>query len=117
MKKLALFLLLLLVIAAGAAGAWVYLRVGEPYRGYEGAEQFVEMPSGAGQPRDRRPPGAAGIVRDALSFRAGLYRLGAGAPSAGRRVPVRSRDDAAARSSTRWRAATCTSSTSRSPKG
>ena len=34
----------LLVIAAGAAGVWIYLRVGEPYRGYESAEQFVEIP-------------------------------------------------------------------------
>ena len=42
MKKLVLFFLLL-VVAAGAAGTWLYLRIAEPYRGYEGAEQFVEI--------------------------------------------------------------------------
>ena len=47
MKKLT-SLILLLVIGACAAGAWVYLRMGNPYRGYQGAEQFVEIPPGAG---------------------------------------------------------------------
>lgn len=72
MKKLALFILLF-VIAAGAAGTWIYLRIGDPYRGYQGAEQFVEIPAGAGSRTIGSRLVQAGIVRDALSFRVGLY--------------------------------------------
>jgi UPF0755 protein len=72
MKKLA-FLFLLILIAAAAAGVWVYLRVGDPYRGYQGAEQFVEIPAGAGSRTIGDRLVEAGIVRDATSFRVGLY--------------------------------------------
>jgi len=75
MKKLALLFLLLLIAAAGA-GAWVYMRVGEPYRGYEGPELIVEVPSGAGSRAIGDRLVAAGVVRDALSFRLGLYLSG-----------------------------------------
>jgi UPF0755 protein len=77
MKKLSL-LFLLLVIAAAAAGVWVYLRVGDPYRGYQGAEQFVEIPAGAGSRTIGDRLVEAGIVRDATSFRVGLYVSGKG---------------------------------------
>src|SRR5688572_32090269 len=77
MKKLAL-LVLLLVIAAATAGAWIYMRVGEPYRGYEGPEQLVEVPAGAGSRSIGDRLVAAGVVRDALSFRVGLYLSGQG---------------------------------------
>lgn len=72
MKKLALFILLF-AITAGAAGTWIYLRIGDPYRGYQGAEQFVEIPAGAGSRTIGDRLVQAGIVRDALSFRVGLY--------------------------------------------
>jgi UPF0755 protein len=72
MKKLGLFLLVL-AIAAGAAGVWIYLHIGEPYRGYQTAEQFVEIPAGAGSRTIGNRLVEAGIVRDALSFRVGLY--------------------------------------------
>ena len=42
------------------------MRVGEPYRGYEGPEQFVEMPAGAGSRAIGDRLVAAGVVRDAL---------------------------------------------------
>jgi peptidoglycan lytic transglycosylase G len=77
MKKLA-FLFLLILIAAGAAGVWVYLRIGDPYRGYQGAEQFVEIPAGAGSRTIGDRLVEAGIVRDAASFRVGLYISGKG---------------------------------------
>lgn len=77
MKKLAV-LLLLIVIAAGAAGVWIYLRIGEPYRGYQGAKQFVEIPAGAGSRTIGDRLVQTGIVRDALSFRVGLYISGKG---------------------------------------
>jgi UPF0755 protein len=76
-KKLGL-LVLVLVIAAGAAGAWLYLRIGQPYRGYQGTEQFVELPAGAGSRSIGDRLVQAGIVRDALSFRVGLYVSGKG---------------------------------------
>ena len=50
MRKLAIFLLLLLLAAGGAAAA-IYLRIHQPYRGYSGAEQFVEIPAGSGTRR------------------------------------------------------------------
>jgi UPF0755 protein len=78
MKKLALFVLLLAVVAAAAAGAWIYMRVGEPYRGYQGPEQFVEVPAGAGSRSIGERLVTAGVVRDALSFRVGLYLSGQG---------------------------------------
>src|SRR5688572_28783082 len=77
MKKLAL-LVLFLVVAAAAAGVWVYSRVGAPYRGYEGPEQFVDIPAGAGSRTIGDRLVAAGVVRDALSFRVGLYLSGQG---------------------------------------
>jgi UPF0755 protein len=77
MKKLA-FLVLLILIAVGAAGVWIYLRIGEPYRGYQAAEQFVEIPAGAGSRTIGDHLVEAGIVRDATSFRVGLYLSGKG---------------------------------------
>jgi UPF0755 protein len=75
MKKL-LSLLLLVVIVAAIAGAWVYRRVGQPYRGYEAAEQFVEIPAGAGSRSIGDRLVQAGIVRDPLVFRTALYLSG-----------------------------------------
>ena len=77
MKKLALFILLV-AIAAGAAGAWMYLRVDGPYRGYQAAERFVDIPVGAGSRTIGDRLVQAEIVRDALSFRVGLYISGKG---------------------------------------
>lgn len=77
MKRLALPLFVIL-IAASAAGIWVYRRVGEPYRGYQAAEQFVEIPTGAGSRTIGDRLVQAGIVHDALSFRVGLYVSGKG---------------------------------------
>src|SRR5438067_2286595 len=77
MKRLTL-LVLLLLIGAGAAAGWIYLRMGEPFRGYAGAEQFVEIPPGAGSRTIGDRLVASGILRDALSFRVGLYMSGKG---------------------------------------
>lgn len=77
MKKLLAFVLLLL-LAAGGAAAWIYWRAREPYRGYSGAEQFVEIPPGAGSRTIGERLVAAGVVRDHLTFRAALYLTGEG---------------------------------------
>ena len=47
MKRVAVFVVLLIIAAAGA-GAWFYSGVDRPFKGYDGAEQFVEIPQGAG---------------------------------------------------------------------
>ena len=47
MKKL-LAALLLLVIAGAVVVAFMYSRVNQAYRGYGGAEQFVDIPQGTG---------------------------------------------------------------------
>jgi UPF0755 protein len=75
MRKLAIVLLLLILAAAGAAGA-IYLRVRQPYAGYPGTEQFVEIPAGSGTRVIGDRLVAAGVVRDALTFRAALLMSG-----------------------------------------
>ncbi len=78
MKKFAAVLLVLLLAACAAAvTAFVlYQRVEEPFKGYTAAEQFVDLPPGA----NTRTLGAklveAGVVRDTLTFRLALWRLG-----------------------------------------
>ena len=76
MKRFAIGLLVLLVLAAGGAAAAVYLRLQQPYRGYPGAEQFVEIPAGAGTRTIGDRLVAAGVVRDRLTFRAALLISG-----------------------------------------
>jgi len=72
MKKFAVFLVLVL-LGAAAAAALMYTRVHQPYRGYEGAEQFVEFPQGIGsQPIGERLV-AAGVIRDLATYRIALW--------------------------------------------
>ena len=54
------------------------MRVGEPYRGYEGPEQFVEVPAGAGSRAIGDRLVAAGVVRDALVVSRWACTLGEG---------------------------------------
>jgi UPF0755 protein len=72
MKKVLGFILLVL-IGAGAALALQYARVYQPYRGYQGAEQFVDIPQGNGSVPIGERLVAAGVIRDALTFRAALW--------------------------------------------
>jgi UPF0755 protein len=74
MKK---FVAVLLVILAGAAVAgWWYVRIREPYRGYSGAEQFVEIPAGAGTKAIGDRLIAAGVIRDPMTYRIALWLSG-----------------------------------------
>jgi UPF0755 protein len=72
MKKLLGFLGLLL-IGAGAAAGVMYWRINQPYRGYQGTEQFVELPQGTGSVAIGERLVAAGVVRDTPTFRAALW--------------------------------------------
>lgn len=71
---LAIVVLLLVFIAGGAV--WLLVGSERPYKGYDGAEQFVEVPPGAGPAAIGRRLREAGVVRDEYSFRVGLWRSG-----------------------------------------
>ena len=77
MKKL-LVVALLLLVAAGAAAALMYSRVNQPYRGYQGAEQFVEIPPGAGSLGIGERLVSAGVIRDLATYRTALWMNGQG---------------------------------------
>jgi UPF0755 protein len=76
-KKFALFLLVVLIAAAGA-GVWLYRGVDRPFKGYDAAEQFVEIPQGAGSMAIAKRLADAGVVRDVNSFRLALWLTGSG---------------------------------------
>lgn len=77
MKKVALFVLVLGLAAAGA-GVWFYRGVDRTFKGYDGTEQFVEIPPGAGSMAIATRLAEAGVVRDVNSFRLALWLTGAG---------------------------------------
>lgn len=72
MKRFAAFVLVLGLVGAAAA-AWLYIGVSRPYKGYEAAEQFVEIPPGAGPTSIGRRLADAGVVRDVNSFRFAVW--------------------------------------------
>ena len=79
MKKLLLTLLVVIVVIA-AGGGWfatnVHGRMLEPYKGYDAAEQFVEVPQGATAPEIRRRLVDAGVVANEFVLRAALWWSG-----------------------------------------
>ena len=77
MKKFALFLLFVVLACAGA-GVWFYRGVDRPFKGYDAAEQFVEIPQGAGSIAIAKRLADAGVVRDVNSFRLVLWLTGEG---------------------------------------
>jgi UPF0755 protein len=78
MKKIILGVLVLLLVVAGGAAAYMYVRISEPYRGYEAVEQFVEIPPGAGSMSIGDRLVAAGVLRDRPTYRAALWMSGQG---------------------------------------
>jgi UPF0755 protein len=77
-RALTWFVVLLLLAAGGAAlaGRTVWSRLHEPYKGYEGAEQFVTIPPGAGAGEIRSRLLEAKVVRDDFTLRAALRWTG-----------------------------------------
>jgi UPF0755 protein len=75
MRRLIVAVLALLVVAAAAAGV-LYSRVDRPFQGYAGAEQFVEIPPGAGPAAIGRRLVEAGVVRDRLTWRIAVLSSG-----------------------------------------
>jgi len=74
-KKLPV-LFLLLVLIGGAAAYLLYRHANDPFRGYSGAEQFVDISPGIGTSAIGRRLIAAGVVSDELAFRAALWQSG-----------------------------------------
>jgi UPF0755 protein len=77
LKRL-VWLVVLLLVAGGAATAVMYVRINQPYRGYGASEQFVDIPPGAGSRAIGDRLVAAGVVRDAATYRAALWMSGQG---------------------------------------
>lgn len=79
MKTTLKLISLVTVLAAAAAlvvGVVTWNRVHEPYKGYEGAEVFVEIPAGAGAAVIRQRLLDAKVVRDELTLRVALRWTG-----------------------------------------
>jgi UPF0755 protein len=75
-KRVLLALLLVFVLALLAGTLLIIRGSGQPYKGYTGAEQFVEVPPGASPNTIGRRLAAAGVVRDLATFRYALARSG-----------------------------------------
>jgi UPF0755 protein len=79
MKKAFTFLLVLglvAVVAIAVGGSVLWGRLHEPYKGYDGAEQFVQIPAGAGAADIQRRLIDAQLVRDPFTLRAALRWTG-----------------------------------------
>ena len=76
MRRALLIVVAVLIVAAAGVGVWLLLGTEKPYKGYEGAEQFVEIPPGAGSVLIGRRLTESGVVRDSASFRLALARSG-----------------------------------------
>ena len=76
MKRLLLFVLVLVMVAAAAGGWWLYDRVHAPFKGFTGAEQFVEILPGSSNRAIANRLVDAGVVRDPLTFRAAVQMSG-----------------------------------------
>jgi UPF0755 protein len=61
-----------------SVAGWTYISFHQPYKGYDAAEQFVEIPAGSGTTSMGRRLADAGVIRSAASFRAAVWIRGAG---------------------------------------
>ncbi|MBI1874308.1 MAG: endolytic transglycosylase MltG [Acidobacteria bacterium] len=73
-----LTLVALLIAGLAAAAVVVYQRLHEPFKGYAGAERFVEIPAGTGARAIAKRLADAGVVRDELTFVLALRVTGKG---------------------------------------
>ena len=72
-----LFILLIIVgLAGGVAAYFGAMRLYESYKGYSEAETFVEIPVGAGPAAIGQRMVDAGVVREAVTFRAAVWLSG-----------------------------------------
>ena len=78
MKRASILVLLVGAVAVIAAGAWFVTDLERPYKAYDGAEQFVDIPPGSSQTAIARRLKDAGVVRTESTFRAAVWMRGAG---------------------------------------
>jgi UPF0755 protein len=74
MKKL--IAVLLVILACAAVAGWLSIGARAPYQGYSGAEQFVEIAPGVGTKAIGERLVAAGVLRDAMTYRIALWLSG-----------------------------------------
>ena len=75
-KRAFVFLVVLGVLAAAGFAFTLYRRTSEPFKGYEGAEQFVTIDPGSSTRTIAQRLIGAGVVRDDATFRAALWQTG-----------------------------------------
>ena len=76
MKRFVTLLVVLMCAAGAAAAAWVFVGTRQPYRGYTGDEQFVDIRPGTGTRAIGERLVEAGVVRDQWTFRVALWMSG-----------------------------------------
>jgi len=79
MRKAVIAVVILFVVllaGAGAGAAFIWQRIHEPYKGFSGGEQLLEVESGAGAPAIGRRLIEAGVIRDQFTFRVALWWTG-----------------------------------------
>lgn len=76
MKRLLLLMLVIALTIVGGGLALLIMRVNQPYKGFEGPEQFVEVPTGSGVAAIGRRLAQAGVVRDPVTFRYAVWLIG-----------------------------------------
>ncbi len=75
-KRAFVFLVVLGVLAAAGFAFTLYRRTSEPFKGYEGTEQFVTIEPGSSTRTIAQRLIESGVVRDDATFRAALWQTG-----------------------------------------
>ena len=78
MKRLVVWFVVLLLVIAAATGAWIYVSLEQPYKGYAEPEQFVDIPPGTGTVAMGKRLADMGVIRSGSSFRLAVWMRGAG---------------------------------------
>jgi len=76
MRRLFVILIVLIIAVTGALGFLVYRRTIEPYKGYQAAEQFIDLREGSAASEIGRRLVETGVVRDRLTFEVALRLSG-----------------------------------------
>jgi peptidoglycan lytic transglycosylase G len=75
-KRAFLFLIALVVVASAVLATMLYRQTSQPFKGYEGDEQFVTIEPGSSTRTITQRLIAAGVVKNDVTFRAALWRTG-----------------------------------------
>jgi UPF0755 protein len=77
-KRFVLWIVIALSVVVLVVASWIWVGLNRPYKGYEGAEQFVDVPQGSGPVSIGRRLVEQGVVRDQMLFRFEIARSGTG---------------------------------------